>query len=198
MLEFLKRKKRQSDLSLVLKLVDREFASIVKGVVDESHPAALTMLLVALHNLSPMLSACQKLSKTESGHQVPADLDGFIRMIANRLEEDLDEIPKRRLMWFYQAALVQRLDAVAEDQPNLHSNAAAIWIQLTKGAANICHLLPPSALWSEDEKAYFVDIKNERDGIWYCLQIMTPAYLRSNSELISFAESQGVLLLPKR
>jgi hypothetical protein len=67
---------------------------------------------------------------------------------------------------------------------------------LARGSANLCELLPPNTLWSDDEKAYFVDIKNQRDGIWYCLNILTPACLRNNKQLISFAKSQDIFLLP--
>jgi hypothetical protein len=67
---------------------------------------------------------------------------------------------------------------------------------LARGSGNLSELLPPNVLWSDDEKAYFADIKNQRDGIWYCLQILTPAYLKKDKHLISFAESQDITLLP--
>ena len=78
----------------------------------------------------------------------------------------------------------------------LQSDVVALWIMLARGSANLCELLPQNTLWSDDEKAYFVDIKNQRDGIWYCLNILTPACLRNNKQLISFAESQDIFLLP--
>jgi hypothetical protein len=143
-----------------------------------------------------MLQACEELSREEKGKDVPADLDSFIQMLSARLEEVLEKIPKRRLAWFYQAALIRRASELASQKPDLQSDVAAMWIMLARGSANISELLPPNALWSDDEKAYFDDIKNERDGIWYCLHILAPAYLRKDKHLISFAESQNILLLP--
>jgi hypothetical protein len=117
-------------------------------------------------------------------------------MIGSRLEEALEEIPKRRLGWFFQAALIRRATELASRKSNYQSDVAAMWIMLARGSANMSELLPPNVFWSDDEKAYFADIKNQRDGIWYCLNILTPAYLRKDKLLIAFAESQNVFLLP--
>jgi hypothetical protein len=117
-------------------------------------------------------------------------------MLSTRLEENLEEIPKRRLYWFYQSALIRRATEIASRKADLQPDTAALWIMLARGAANLRELLPPNALWSDDEKAYFADIKNQRDGVWYCLQVLAPAFLKTDKHLVSFAESQDVLLLP--
>src|SRR5580700_2702295 len=101
-------------------------------------------------------------------------------MLSLRLEEDLGEAAKRRLAWFYQSALILRATEIASEKNHLKSDVAALWIMLAKGSGNLSELLPPNVLWSDEEKAYFADIKNQRDGIWYCLQILTPAYLKKD------------------
>ena len=196
MFGFFKKKKESGALALVLRLDDKAFVSFVKNMLEESHPAAWTMCVVAYQNLQPMLQACEELAKEEKFKDVPADLDSFIRMLSARLEENLEEIPKRRLSWFYQAALIRRATEIAAQKNDHQSTVAALWIMLAKGSATLSELLPPNALWSDDEKAYFADIKSQRDGIWYCLQILTPDYLKKDKSLISFAESQDITLLP--
>lgn len=191
-----KKKKQSGTLAEILRLDDKAFVSTVKKILEQSHPAAWTMCVVAYQNLQPILQACEELSPERKGKDVPADLDSFIRMLSARLEENLEEIPKRRLAWFYQSALIRRATEIASRKSELQPDTAALWIMLARGAANLSELLPPNALWSEDEKAYFVDIKNQRDGVWYCLQILTPAFLKTDKHLVSFAESQDVLLLP--
>lgn len=198
MFGFFNQKKKPPALSLVLDVNDAAFVSIVKKMLEEAHPAAWTMCVVAYQNLQPMVQACEELSREAKGNDVPADLDSFIRMLCARLEEKLEEIPKRRLGWFYLAALIQRATEIASRKPDLQSDLSVIWIMLARGSENICELLPPNILWSDDEKAYFADIKNEHDGLWYCLQILTPGYLRTNKEMISFADSNGIFLLPSK
>jgi hypothetical protein len=186
-----------SNLGQILHLDDAAFVSSVKRMLESSHPAAWTMCVVAYQNLNPMLQACEELSHEERGKDVPADLDSFIRMLCLRLDEQLEEIPKRRLAWFFQAALIRRATEIASRNTNLQSDVAALWIMLAQGSANLSELLPQNLLWSDDEKAYFVDIKNQHDGIWYCLQILTPGYLRIDKQMISFANSHDIILLPR-
>jgi hypothetical protein len=191
-----KKKQESGALAQVLQLDDKAFVSAVRKILEKSHPAAWTMCVVAFQNLNPMLQACEELAKEKNGKDVPADLDSFIRMLSVRLEENLEEVAKRRLAWFYHSALIRRATEIASQNSHLQPDVAALWIMLARGSANLSELLPPNALWSDDEKAYFVDIKNQRDGIWYCLQILTPAYLKKDERLISFAESQNITLLP--
>jgi hypothetical protein len=186
----------QPNLAQILHLDDTAYVSTVKRMLEASHPAGWTMCAVAYQNLNPMLQACEELSHEERGKDVPADLDSFIRMLNSQFDEASEEIPKHRLAWLFQAALIRRATELASQKSNLQSDVAAIWIMLARGSANLSELLPPNALWSDDEKAYFVDIKNQRDGVSYCLNILTPAYLRSDKQLISFAESQDIFLLP--
>jgi hypothetical protein len=190
------KQKESPVLAQILRLDDTAFISTVKKMLEESHPAAWTMCLVAYQNLQPMLQACSDLAKENDGKDIPADLDSFIRMLSVRLEENLEEVAKRRLAWFYQSALIRRATEIASQRTDLQPDVAALWIMLAKGSANLSKLLPPNILWSDAEKAYFVDIKNQRDGIWYCLQILTPAYLKKDKRLIAFAKSQDITLLP--
>jgi len=191
-----KKKKESGALAQVLHLDDKAFVSTVKKMLEESHPAAWTMCVVAYQNLQPMLQACEELAKEKNGKDVPADLDSFVRMLSVRLEENLEEVAKRRLAWFYQSALIRRATEIASQKTDLQPDVAALWIMLARGSANLSELLLPNVLWCDDEKAYFRDIKNQRDGIWYCLQILTPDYLKKNKHVITFAESQNITLLP--
>jgi hypothetical protein len=186
-----------TDLAQILQLNDAVYISAVRKILETSHPAAWAMCLVAYQNLNPMLQACEELAREKDSKDVPADLDSFIKIIGSRLEEVSEEISKRRLGWFFQAALIRRATEFGAKKSEFQSDVAAIWIMLARGSANMSELLPPNALWSDDEKAYFAEIKNQRDGIWYCLNILTPAYLRKDKQLIAFAESQNVFLLPK-
>jgi hypothetical protein len=186
----------QTNLAQILNRDDAAYVSTVKRMLEASHPAGWTMCVVAYQNLNPMLEVCEELAREERGKDVPADLDSFIRMLGSQLDEVSEEIPKRRFAWFFQAALIRRATELASRKSDFQSDVAAIWVMLARGSATISELLPPNALWSDDEKAYFADIKNQRDGIWYCLNILTPAYLRKDKQLISFAESQNIFLLP--
>jgi hypothetical protein len=173
-----------ANLTKILQLNDAAYVSAVRKILEASHPAAWTMCVVAYQNLNPMLEACKELAREKGGKDIPADLDSFTRMIGSRLEEVLEEIPKRRLGWFLQAALILRATELASQKSDFQSDVAAIWVMLARGSATISELLPPNALWFDDEKAYFGDIKNQHDGIWYCLNILTPAYLRKDKQLI--------------
>ena len=184
------------NLEQILHRDDTAYVSTVKKMLEASHPAGWTMCVIAYQNLNPMLEACEELAREEKEGSFPADLDSFIRMLGSQLNEVSEEIPKRRLAWLFQAALIRRATEFASRKFDLQSDVAAMWIMLARGSANISELLPPNALWSDDEKAYFDDIKNERDGIWYCLHILAPSYLRKDKHLISFAESQNIFLLP--
>lgn len=184
------------NLAQILNRDDTAYVSTVKRMMEASHSAGWTMCVVAYQNLNPMLEACEELAREEREKDVPADLDSFIRMLGSQLDEVSEEIPKRRLTWFFQAALIRRANELASRKSDLQSDVAAMWIMLARGSANISELLPPNALWSDDEKAYFDDIKNEHDGIGHCLHIIMPAYLRKDKHLISFAESQNIFLLP--
>jgi hypothetical protein len=180
----------------ILDLNDTAYISTVKRMLEATHPAGWTMCVVAYQNLNPMLEACEELARSERGKGAPADLESLIRMLSARLDEVAEEIPKRRLAWLYQAALIRRATECASRNPDLQSDVVSMWIMLAQGSANLSELLPPNALWSDDEKAYFDGINSQYDGIWYCLHILTPNYLRKDKRLISFAESQNIFLLP--
>ncbi len=186
----------QPNLAQILNRDDTAYVSTVKRMLEASHPAGWTMSIVAYQNLNPMLEACEELAREEKGKGFPADLDSFIRMLGSQFNEISEEIPKRRFAWFLQAAFIRRATEIASRKSELQSDVAAMWIMLARGSANISELLPPNALWSYDEKAYFDDINNEHDGIKYCLLIIMPAYLRKDKHLISFAESQDIFFLP--
>ena len=179
-----------------MRLDDAAYVSAVKRLLESGPLATWGMCVVAYQNLEPFLLACDELSKEHPASDIPADLDSLIRSLSSQLERVSEEIPRRRLAWFFQAALIRRATEIASRDTHLQQDIATIWTMLARGSAHLNEVLPNNALWSKDEKAYFDVIKTEKDGIKYCLQILAPAYLRKGNHLTAFAESQDILLLP--
>ena len=196
MFNFFRPKEKTPELAYFLRLDDVAFVSAVKKMLELGPPAAWAMCVVAYQNLNPILSACDELSKEHPASDVPADLDAFIQSVSSRLEQVTEEIARRRLGWFFQAALIRRATEIASRNTSLQEDVAAVWIMLARGSAYLPTLLSTNVIWSDDEKAYFDVIKSEKEGIHYCLRILAPAYLRTGNLLTSFAESQDILLVP--
>ena len=156
MFGFFKPKKSTPTLADIIRLDDTAFVLAVKQMLEKGPPGAWAMCVVAYQNLEPMLAVSFKLSKEQPSGDAPANLDAFIQLLSSRLAEISEEIPRRRLAWFFQAALIRRATELASQNTNLQHDVAAIRIMLARGSAYFSNILPKNILWSEDEKAYFV------------------------------------------
>jgi hypothetical protein len=194
MFSFSKKKETEPTLADMLKLDDSAFVRAVRAMLQRSHEQACAMCVVAYQNLDPWLAATYELAKQTPTDRLPTDLDGFIHWLIPLLENPEHVVAGRRLGWFLQAALIKRASERANSNPNLDEHIVDIWIMLAKGAALLHEVVERNILWSEDEKEWFADIKDEKSGIWYCLNILVPALYRQHPRIEDFAKAHGITL----
>ncbi len=195
MFSFLRKKESRPDLSAVLALDDTAFVRVVLNSTTIGPPGAWLMTAVGYENLGPMLSASQYFADRNRDINLPKTLDSFIRFILNSIDKHSgDEIASRRLMWFFQAALIKRATERGIDQTDLKNTIAEIWICLAKGCGLLPTALAENQLWSASEKEWFSHVTDGNAGISYCLNHMMPKALRKHPSVQAFADSENVFL----
>ena len=173
-------------------MADEDFANFTHGAIQDDVPATRAMCVVAYENLRPLMSAAISVAK-ERG-EVPPSVDDFVTMTFDKLDVVHDEIARRRLVWFFLAALVYRLDALAERKPSLIDCASDVWLLLSDAGQYLATLLEHNIVWTDSEKAYFSHLQGSHDGISYVMTIMLPKQYRSQPKLKLFAKSHNVSL----
>ncbi|MGB7916319.1 MAG: hypothetical protein WCF79_13665 [Rhodomicrobium sp.] len=94
-----------------------------------------------------------------------------------------EEIGRRRLAWFYTAALVFRATKISERNASCRAEAAEIWKSLLAASKNLKQICGQTGLWGQDEKIWFAELKNERDGQMYTYWCLVPNWLRGKIEI---------------
>jgi hypothetical protein len=189
---FFKKKPPTSAAVAVINLSDRGFIGTVARMMAEAPLASGTMVLIALANLGPIMSVNFEMAKNKPG--LPQTLDGFIAFLAASAEKQTDEIAKRRVQWFFIAAMVRRASERAAASPALIDAAAEIWIALAKSGALLAETVPRNALWQDDEKDWFTHIKDEKAGISYVLNHMLPTQFKKQRDIQALADEHAVFI----
>ena len=188
----------------ILELDDHAFVRAVLASQQNQPPAAGAMCVVAFLNLTPLIGVYFDLARRTGDSTDPSTLDAVIRFIASTLQTKTDEIGKRRLMWFFQAALIRRASQISEINPEHLSDTAQIWAYLVRDGAVLKATLQDNILWKDEEKEYFAPVRIEstgkvfspvhdaKSGMEYVLNHVVPKHLRRQSALARLAEEHDL------
>jgi len=169
------------------------YVRFVVDLVGRAEPATLAMSVVAHENLRPILSGFENPKRPDNR----MSLDQIIETMQSRMESlQADRINSRRYAWFLIAAHVTRLDRLAEDEVRIRDCAIDNWLKLADAGRYIRHLLAVNVVWKPEEKVWFSDLHDEKDGVRYVLTLSMPRTYRSHPRAHSLAAQHGLLLLP--
>jgi hypothetical protein len=196
MFGFFKKKKSEPAAAGILNLDDHAFVQAVSRMVCDGHPAAATMCLIASENLRPLMGAAFTLARQKTDQQMPSDLDGLIRFFAESSEkDDADEVARRRIQWFFLAALIVRAGGRSAADATLVPSVVEMWLYLAKSGELLAETVKQNQLWDTNEKIWFQHLRTPSDGVGYVLQHMVPKHLKSQPKLREFAQQRGVMML---
>lgn len=196
MFNWFKRKPIPSPLVLILDLDDAAFVKAIHSVTESGRPNAWAMCVVAYETLLPIMEISFEFARSIGDKTAPADLDGYIRLLAERLEENKDEVKRRRIGWLFQAALILRATRKAETNSVLLPEVAAIWIALVRGGSVLHAAIKHNVLWSDLEKSFFSHINDEKSGMDYVLNLLAPKFVREHPSVEAFAVEHVLYISP--
>jgi hypothetical protein len=173
----------KSDVLALLALPDKEFVQATAMQILEASPAENVMIIMAQPNLDMQMRVAEALADKPRGGDLPRDLDGTILFISEILDDTADEIGIRRLSWFLMASLVKRANQLAECRPELHEAVCLMWAKLAEAGKHIYQIAPNIMLWSDEEKEYFSEIDNAKDGVDYVYYVLMPDWVRETPAL---------------
>lgn len=184
--------KKKSSLPSILKLSDNDFVQAAVDGIKAGDPASGAMIAVAYMNLIPIIAVSKRIAEEKNDPTLPTDTDGFIKMLAEKQHED--EIGQRRTSWFFLAAVLMRATTLANKNKELENRVAEIWIHVAEGCRFLKNSLEHNVIWSANEKQWFNMLKDENDGIKYCVNHVMPKQLRANPAIKEFASKKGIFL----
>lgn len=191
-----KKKRPEPGAADILKLDDRAFVETVSRTICDGSPAAGVMCLIASENLRPMMGVAFTLAREKRDQRMPADLDGYIRFLADSVQRhDADEFARRRIQWFFLAALILRASGRSSVDSSLLQPVVDMWLFLARSGELLAETIPRNELWESTEKQWFQHIRRPADGVSYVLQHMLPKHLKSHSGVREFARQNGVFLI---
>jgi hypothetical protein len=164
----------------LLKLPDDRFAAISKEVFDREISATHAMAVVAYQNIFPALGALRTIME-EQGQRF--SFDEAMSAVLSGLEEKHDPINERRFLWFFLGFVVRRLTDKAAKEPTLRPIAADIWYLLAVSGTHLKVLLEHNIVWTDTEKLWFSDLKNDADGIRYVTNYIMPKIYRNDPRI---------------
>lgn len=176
----------------LLQLDDTEFIGSVRRSVVDSHKAALVMWLVAYQNLNALKSVTFQAAKSEKSKGLPQTDDEFISFLAHMAENQPEDLAKRRMQWFFLASLLDGARRRARQVDGLLDILAEIWAAMARSGALLPTVYRVNLLWSEDEKEWFRHLSDERSGVDYVLNFMTPSIIRKHPKIQSVAAEYDI------
>ena len=183
----------QHAVDFILLLDDTEYAQFVVGTVNTADPATRAMSVVAIANETVFCQAAEEAGKRTGK---PFKFDDALVAIHHRLDEVGDDpVYSRRFAWFMTAMHVLRMDRAAARNSSLIQQAVTVWLQLAESGRHICTLLEHNAVWRDEEKVWFEQIKTQDDGRNYVLTTMMPRAYRRHEHAQAFAKQHNILLL---
>lgn len=151
------------------------------------------MYVVAIENLKVNH---QVLAEVAAKKGNTFDLDDSLNSLYQRMTEVDDPISSRRLLWFYMASHIMRLDRLsAQGADVLVDRSAHIWGMLANDSKLLKTLLPENAVWSTDEKEWFATCETEIDYIKYTLSFVMPKPYKYHDWAQAIAEERDFLLI---
>jgi len=185
--------------------------------LTREEPAARTMALVGLVNITSILRTHQELNQSD-GTGLPTTYADYGRMVAlmfdkypptNLSDQDLirltsdrsvmtpaaekairSEIAFRRLYHFFHAAT---LGAVSERAHATHAHLeqlANIWRSYIDSARHLQPLLSHTEIWSKDETDWFDICIDEKSSIATVIYTVVPKFLWEHDEMLSMVKQQ--------
>ena len=107
--------------------------------------------------------------------------DDVFRLTFEKLTSPTDdEINRRRHEWFLRSLLLYRLMQKASTNPSINGTVVEIWATLASSGQYLKALLEHNIIWSEEEKDWFADLKDENDGVRYVVNLMVPKHYRAD------------------
>ena len=197
MFDFLKKKSNSvaSDADLILGLPDDKFFLFLSNLIRESDPNAQVMRVIAYQNLEVNMKVTAEIAAKDPSVGAPVTIEDHIRFYDKVKTENRDnEFAVRRLLWFFQASLMKRAEALGLGRPQYVELLADIWITVAEGCYCIAHVVQNNQLWSDDEKIWYSEVKSEKDGIAYCLNLVAPEEIRTFEKVQAFAASKDIYL----
>lgn len=187
-----RKKPNPPSLAIILDMDDAGFVQTTLDSVKAGEPASGAMIAVAHVNLRPIMGAFANYAEKNNDPSLPRDVDGFIRMLADTHYDD--EVNIRRTSWFFLAALIMRATALANKNREFENQAAEMWLCVADGCRFLKNNLQHNIIWSADEKIWFDTLKDEKDGVSYCLNHVMPKWLRENPAVVDYADKQDIFL----
>lgn len=89
---------------------------------------------------------------------------------------------------------MKRAEGLGLGRPQYDELLADIWIAVAEGCYCLAHVVQNNILWSDDEKIWYSEVKTEKDGIDYCLNLVAPEEIRRIEKVQEFAISKGIYL----
>jgi hypothetical protein len=87
---------------------------------------------------------------------------------------------RARHEWFLRSLLLYRLMQKASTNPSINGTVVEIWATLASSGQYLKALLEHNIIWSEEEKDWFADLKDENDGVRYVVNLMVPKHYRAD------------------
>lgn len=190
---FGKRSRQTSELPL-LELDDEGFMAAVHRSVQESNAPSLSMWLVAHENLRIFESFWFDAAKRENYKEFPLTGDGYIRWLAWSVDNQTDELAKRRVQWLFLASILDRASWITQRTPKLLDQLATIWVAMARAGALLPKVYRENHLWSPDEKEWFSDLTDEQSGVRYVLNFMAPTAVRKHPKVKALADEHNIFV----
>jgi len=197
MFAFLKKKPEssRSDSDLILSLPEDRFFLFLSTLIRESDPNSQVMRVIAYQNLEVNMKVTVEIAKNDPSLGAPVSIEDHIRYYDRlKTENKENEFAVRRLLWFFQASLMKRAEALGLGRSQYDDLLAEIWITVAEGCYCLANVVQNNILWSDDEKIWYSEVKSEKDGIAYCLNLIAPQEIRHMEKVKKFAISKGIYL----
>ncbi len=172
------------DADFLLSMPDVSFADLLVSMFRRATPAENVMVVVAYANVDVMLaavkSACEAEGQTWNGSFIGEQIRRYFVQINSTKN---DELSNRRRWWASVALLFRQLMDKEASNHDLRAYVIEIWMILADSGKYLKEVLKDNVLWSATEKAWFDELRNANDGVWYVASFMVPKPYRDDPEL---------------
>jgi hypothetical protein len=172
------------DADFLLSMPDISFADLLVSMFRRATPAENVMVIVAYANIDVMLDATKTAFEAEGQTWSDNFIDEVIRRYFAKINSTKnDELSNRRRWWLSVALMFRRLMNKEASNHDLRARVIEIWMILANSGSYLKDLLEDNVLWSATDKAWFDDLRNGNDVVWYVANLMVPEVYRDDPEL---------------
>ena len=155
------------DADFLLSMPDISFADLLVSMFRRATPAENVMVVVAYANIDVMLaavkSACEAEGQTWNGSLIGEQIRRYFVKINSTKN---DELSNRR-RWWASVALLLTAYQQGSKQPQFKGVRHRDLVILADSREYLKEVLKDNVLWSATEKAWFDELRNANDGVWY-------------------------------